>query len=321
MHDQTLALMDFVRQEPTYRGIYKGSALRQHRILDSYNDFIARLVQAWRNEPGGVRETGSLMIGRAGGDIVNESSCILEAKGLRKSFGGFVAISGVDLQVEAGHIHALIGPNGAGKSTLFNLLTKFIQPSSGEIRFKGQDITRSLPAAIARLGMVRSFQISSVFPHMTVYENVRVALQAHGRDTWGFWKREEDLHRFDDQVHDLVSRVGLEPLVYSRAADLSYGRKRALELATTLALQPELILLDEPMAGMGQEDVERTSALIHALGRRHTVLMVEHNLKVVADISDRITVLRRGEKIAEGNYDEVAANREVRAAYMGGAHA
>lgn len=251
---------------------------------------------------------------------MSEPSCILEARGLRKLFGGFIAISGVDLRVETRHIHALIGPNGAGKSTLFNLLTKFIQPTGGEIRFKGQDITRALPAAIARLGMVRSFQISSVFPHLTVYENIRIALQAYNRDTWALWRSEHDLHRFDDQVHDLVCQVGLEPLVFTRAADLSYGRKRALELATTLALQPELILLDEPMAGMGQEDIERTSALIRSLGRRHTVLMVEHNLKVVADISDRITVLRRGEKIAEGNYDEVAANKEVRSAYMGGAH-
>lgn len=251
---------------------------------------------------------------------MSEPSCILEARGLRKSFGGFIAISGVDLQVEAGHIHALIGPNGAGKSTLFNLLTKFTQPTAGEIRFKGQDITRAEPAAIARLGMVRSFQISSVFPHLTVYENIRIALQARARDTWGFWRSESGLHRFDEQVHDLVCQVGLEPEAYTRAADLSYGRKRALELATTLALRPELILLDEPMAGMGQEDIERTSALILSLGRRHTVLMVEHNLKVVADISDRITVLRRGEIIAEGTYDDVAANAEVRSAYMGGAH-
>ncbi len=251
---------------------------------------------------------------------MNDSDCVLEARGLRKSFGGFAAISGVDLKVETGHIHALIGPNGAGKSTLFNLLTKFVQPTTGEIRFKDRDITHAEPAAIARLGMVRSFQISSVFPHLTVYENIRVALQTHDRDTWGFWKSERNLHRFDDQVHELVCRVGLEPLVYTRAGDLPYGRKRALELATTLALRPELILLDEPMAGMGQEDIERTSALIRSLARRHTVLMVEHNLKVVADISDRITVLRRGEKIAEGSYDEVAANDEVRSAYMGGAH-
>lgn len=251
---------------------------------------------------------------------MNDSSPVLEAKGLHKSFGGFVAISGVDQQVQAGHVHALIGPNGAGKSTLFNLLTKFIQPSQGEIRFKGQDITKALPAAIARMGMVRSFQISSVFPHLTVYENIRTALQAREGDTWGFWKPEAQLHRFDDRVHALMCQVGLDHLVYTRAADLSYGRKRALELATTLALEPELILLDEPMAGMGQEDIERTSALIRSLAPRHTVLMVEHNLKVVAEISDRITVLRRGEKIAEGSYDEVAANPEVRSAYLGGAH-
>jgi branched-chain amino acid transport system ATP-binding protein len=245
---------------------------------------------------------------------------ILQAKGLSKSFGGFIAVAGVDLDVEKGHIHALIGPNGAGKSTLFNLLTKFLQPSSGEIRFKGMDITNAVPAAIAKLGMVRSFQISSVFPHLTVYENVRVALQAHHQDTWAFWRTERHLHRFDDRVHELLAKVGLEEFALTRAAELSYGRKRALELATTLALEPELILLDEPMAGMGQEDIERISKLIQSLGGAHTVLMVEHNLKVVADISNRITVLRRGEKIAEGGYSEVAANDEVRSAYMGGAH-
>nr|WP_253188606.1 ABC transporter ATP-binding protein [Rhodobacter sp. 24-YEA-8] len=263
---------------------------------------------------------GAARAGRRKGGNVKDSGIILEARGLRKSFGGFIAIAGVDLAVQAGHIHALIGPNGAGKSTLFNLLTKFILPTAGEIRFRGQDITRALPAAIARMGMVRSFQISSVFPHLSVYENIRIALQAQEGDTWSFWRSEAGLHRFDDRVYELVCQVGLEQLVYTRAADLSYGRKRALELATTLALKPDLILLDEPMAGMGQEDIERTSALISSLAPRHTVLMVEHNLKVVADISDRITVLRRGEKIAEGDYDTVAANEEVRSAYMGGAH-
>src|SRR5690606_18291898 len=208
-------------------------------------------------------------------------------------------------------IHALIGPNGAGKSTLFNLLTKFVQPTTGEIRFRDRDITHAEPAAIARLGMVRSFQISSVFPHLTVYENIRVALQAHDRDTWGFWKSERNLHRFDDQVHELVCRVGLEPLVYTRAGDLPYGRKRALELATTLALRPELILLDEPMAGMGQEDIERTSALIRRVSANRTILMVEHNLSVVASLSDTITVLARGKVLAEGSYEVVSKDPRV----------
>ena len=248
------------------------------------------------------------------------SAPILEAQGLRRAFGGFVAVGGVDLRVAQGTIHALIGPNGAGKSTLFNLLTKFLQPSAGTIRFRGADITAARPAEVARMGMVRSFQISSVFAHLTVYENIRVALQSRHRDTFTFWRSERGLHRFDDRAHDLMQAVGIEPWANRPAVELPYGRKRALELATTLALRPELILLDEPMAGMGQEDIERTSALIHSLARRHTVLMVEHNLKVVADISDRITVLRRGEKIAEGSYDEVAANDEVRSAYMGGAH-
>lgn len=249
-----------------------------------------------------------------------ENAPIIEARRLTRSFGGFVAVNNVDIQITPGTIHALIGPNGAGKSTLFNLLTKFLSPSSGHIFFKGRDITGMAPADIARLGLVRSFQISSVFPHLSAHENVRVALQAREHETFSFWKSNTCLRRFDDEASALLESVGLSDKAGVLASELSYGRKRALELATTLALEPEVLLLDEPMAGMGTEDIGRTAELIRRVGKGRTVLMVEHNLGVVADLSDTITVLRRGEVIAEGSYAEVSANSEVRQAYMGASH-
>ncbi|CAN7690872.1 ABC transporter ATP-binding protein [Neorhizobium sp. LjRoot104] len=249
-----------------------------------------------------------------------ENAPIIEARGLTRSFGGFIAVNNVDIKIRPGTIHALIGPNGAGKSTLFNLLTKFLSPSSGQIFFKGRDITQMAPADIARLGLVRSFQISSVFPHLSAHENVRVALQARERETFSFWKSSQCLKRFDEEALALLESVGLAEKARTKASELSYGRKRALELATTLALAPEVMLLDEPMAGMGTEDIGRTAALIRRVGKGRTVLMVEHNLGVVADLSDTITVLRRGEVIAEGTYAEVSTNSEVRKAYMGAAH-
>lgn len=245
---------------------------------------------------------------------------IIEARDLTRLFGGFVAVKNVNLRVQEGTIHALIGPNGAGKSTLFNLLTKFLSPSSGRIFFNSRDITQMTPADIADLGMVRSFQISSVFPHLSAHENVRVALQARQKETFSFWQSDSSLHRFDDEAMDLLESVGLAERSRSKASELSYGRKRALELATTLALNPKVLLLDEPMAGMGTEDVDRTAALIRSVGKGRTVLMVEHNLGVVADLSDTITVLRRGEIIAEGSYADVSSDSEVRKAYMGSTH-
>lgn len=249
-----------------------------------------------------------------------ENAPIIEARGLTRSFSGFIAVNNVDIEIRQGTIHALIGPNGAGKSTLFNLLTKFLSPSSGQIFFKGRDITQMAPADIARLGLVRSFQISSVFPHLSALENVRVALQARERETFSFWKSNRCLKRFDKETMALLESVGLAEKAQTKASELSYGRKRALELATTLALEPDVLLLDEPMAGMGTEDIGRTAALIRRVGTGRTVLMVEHNLGVVADLSDTITVLRRGEVIAEGSYSDVSTNSEVRKAYMGGAH-
>jgi branched-chain amino acid transport system ATP-binding protein len=226
----------------------------------------------------------------------------------------------VDLTVERGTIHALIGPNGAGKTTCFNLLTKFLQPTAGRITYDGRDITRMSPADIARLGMVRSFQISAVFPDLSVLQNVRLALQRQRGDSYDFWRSEKVLSRYDDDARGYVDQVGLSDFLHLRAAELSYGRKRALEIATTLALEPQMLLLDEPMAGMGQEDIQRISALIRRIAANRTILMVEHNLKVVADLSDRITVLARGEILAEGDYATVSRSPEVIDAYIGAGH-
>jgi branched-chain amino acid transport system ATP-binding protein len=248
------------------------------------------------------------------------SGAILEAVGLTKEFKGFVAVNNVDLTVERGSIHALIGPNGAGKTTLFNLLTKFLQPTRGAIRYQGRDITRMQPADIARLGLVRSFQISAVFPHMTALENVRIALQRRRGDSFDFWRSEKLLSTFNSEAAALLADVGLTEFSDIRASDLSYGRKRALEIATTLALNPEMLLLDEPMAGMAQEDIERISALIRRISKNRTILMVEHNLSVVASLSNRITVLARGKVLAEGDYAAVSKDPRVIEAYTGAGH-
>ena len=245
---------------------------------------------------------------------------ILRMQGVSKAFAGFVAVRDLDLDIARGTIHALIGPNGAGKTTVFNLVTKFHQPTSGRIIFKGQDITAKKPSDIARLGMVRSFQISAVFASMSALDNVRVALQRFRRDNFAFWKSDRVLRELDDRARALLDEVGLDDLRDRKAAELPYGRRRALELATTLALEPELLLLDEPMAGMGHEDVERTAALIRRVAKDRTVLMVEHNLSVVADLSDRITVLARGEILAEGDYGQVSQDPAVIEAYMGTDH-
>jgi branched-chain amino acid transport system ATP-binding protein len=246
---------------------------------------------------------------------------ILETAGLTKQFGGFVAVSGVDLRVQVGTIHALIGPNGAGKTTCFNLLTKFLQPTRGSIRFKGRDITSLKPAAVARLGLVRSFQISAVFPHLTALENVRLALQRARGGSYDFWRSERVLRTYDDRAHELLFAVGLSGYADAPAAQLPYGRKRALEIATTLALDPEMMLLDEPTAGMTHEDVDRIVALVRRVREGRTILMVEHNLSVVEGLCDTITVLTRGRVLAEGDYASVSKNPEVIAAYLGTADA
>ena len=245
---------------------------------------------------------------------------ILEARGLTKEFKGFVAVNNVDLAVTRGTIHALIGPNGAGKTTCFNLLTHFLTPTRGQIIFNGRDITGSRPAAIARQGLVRSFQISAVFPHLTVLENVRIALQRKRGHSLDFWRSERVLGEHDARARELIAAVGLADFWATTAGELPYGRKRALEIATTLALEPEMMLLDEPTAGMTHEDVDRIAALIRKVAADRTVLMVEHNLSVVSTLSDHITVLARGEVLAQGNYQSVSTNPAVVEAYLGTAH-
>lgn len=242
---------------------------------------------------------------------------ILQTKGLTKEFKGFTAVNDVNLQVQRGHIHALIGPNGAGKTTCFNLLTKFLAPTAGIILFNGRDITAARPAQIARLGIIRSFQISAVFPHLTVLQNVRIGLQRALGTSFHFWKSERTLDRLNARAMQLLAEVDLAQFADTLTVDLPYGRKRALEIATTLGMEPELMLLDEPTQGMGHEDVHRVTALIKKVSAGRTILMVEHNMNVVAGICDRISVLQRGSVLAEGSYREVAANPLVMEAYMG----
>lgn len=249
------------------------------------------------------------------------SDIILETKALTKEFRGFVAVQEVDLAVRRESVHALIGPNGAGKTTCFNMLTKFLQPTKGSIRFDGQDITRMKPAQVARLGLARSFQISAVFPHLTALENVRLALQRARGNSYDFWRSDEALRVFDERARALLAEVGLSAYAEATAVELPYGRKRALEIATTLALEPKLMLLDEPTAGMAHEDVERVVGLIRRVRLGRTILMVEHNLSVVEGLCDTITVLTRGRVLAEGDYATVSRDPEVVAAYLGAAHA
>ena len=245
---------------------------------------------------------------------------VLETEDLTKDFAGFVAVRSVNLRVARGAIHAMIGPNGAGKTTCFNLLSKFLQPTHGRIVFDGRDITALKPADVARLGLLRSFQISAVFPHLTVLENVRIALQRQRGGSFDFWRGKQVLHALDERAAVLIADVGLAPYAGALAVELPYGRKRALEIATTIALEPKMLLLDEPTSGMAREDIDRISALIKSVAANCTVLMVEHNISVVADLCDRITVLSRGEILAEGDYETVSADPAVREAYLGTGH-
>jgi len=249
------------------------------------------------------------------------TNVILETQHLSKEFKGFTAVSAVNLQVQRGHIHALIGPNGAGKTTCFNLLTKFLVPTSGQILFNGSDITAARPAQIAREGIIRSFQISAVFPHMTVLENVRIGLQRKLGNSFFFWQSGKHLRRLNEQAMALLEEVDLSGFADTMTVDLPYGRKRALEIATTLAMEPELMLLDEPTQGMGHEDVHRVTELIKKVSAGRTILMVEHNMSVVSGICDKISVLQRGALLAEGNYADVSRDPRVMEAYMGSTNA
>lgn len=249
-----------------------------------------------------------------------ESEYILEAKNLVKEFKGFVAVNDVSFRVRRGSIHALIGPNGAGKTTVFNLVTRFLPPTRGTIQFNGKDITREAPAQVARRGLVRSFQISAVFPHLTVLENVRVAMQRKLGTSFHFWRSQKSLNAINGKARALLALVGLDTHAEMITVELPYGRKRALEIATTLAVDPELLLLDEPTQGMSLEDVDKIKSLIREVAASRTVLMVEHNMGVVAHLCDAITVLQRGSVLAEGSYNEVSTNPQVMEAYMGVAH-
>ena len=249
------------------------------------------------------------------------SNVILETRNLTKEFKGFTAVSDVNLKVERGHIHALIGPNGAGKTTCFNLLTKFLVPTSGQILFNGKDITAAKPAQIARMGVIRSFQISAVFPHLSVLQNVRIGLQRQLGTSFHFWKSERSLSQLNDRAMALLAEVDLTEFADTITVDMPYGRKRALEIATTLAMEPEMMLLDEPTQGMGHEDVHRVTELIKKVSAGRTILMVEHNMNVVSGICDKISVLQRGAMLAEGSYAEVSRNPQVMEAYMGTTHA
>jgi len=246
---------------------------------------------------------------------------ILQTTNLVKEFKGFLAVNEVNLRVRTGSIHGLIGPNGAGKTTVFNLLTKFLSPTRGTIWYKGADITHHKPAEIARSGIVRSFQISAVFPHLTVLENVRIGLQRKLHDSFHFWESERALNVLNDRARELLAQVGLEASAHTVAVELPYGRKRALEIATTLALDPEVLLLDEPTQGLGHEDVDRVKDLIRKLSAHRTVLLVEHNMSVVSDLCSVITVLQRGAVLAEGCYADISRNPQVLVAYMGVNHA
>ena len=251
--------------------------------------------------------------------MAGDTDFILETSRLVKEFRGFVAVSDVDLKVRRGKIHALIGPNGAGKTTVFNLLTKFLIPTSGKILFNGQDITLEKPAQVARRGIVRSFQISATFPHLSVIENVRIGLQRAQGSNFHFWRAAKMLDSLNDRALELLDTVGLREYADYVTVELPYGRKRALEIATTLATEPELMLLDEPTQGMGHEDVERVTQLIKKVSVNRTILMVEHNMNVVSSIADTITVLQRGQVIAEGPYETVSRDPQVLEAYMGSA--
>lgn len=245
---------------------------------------------------------------------------LLETRGLVKAFKGFLAVADVDLKVQRGQIHALIGPNGSGKTTVFNLVTKFLEPTKGQILFKGEDITAEKPARLARRGMVRSFQISAIFPHLSVLENVRVALQRKLRNSYRFWQSERSLDALDQRALELLEAVGLTQNKELLAVELPYGRKRALEIATTLAMEPELLLLDEPTQGMGHGDIDRITDLIKRVSANRTTFLIEHNLSVVAKLADHITVLSQGAVLAEGDYNTVSEDPTVKEAYLGTSH-
>ena len=246
---------------------------------------------------------------------------LLEVQGLTKDFRGFRAVDNVDLAVEEGTVHALVGPNGAGKTTLFNMLTGFIKPTAGQIRFAGEDVTGLPPERIARRRMARSFQITSLFEQLTALEHVALALQSSTSLGYRFWQSDRVLDQFKERALAVLGEVGLAEVAGRPVESLPYGQKRALEIALVLALEPRLMLLDEPTSGMSLEDVERMIALIRRVREGRTVVMVEHNMGVVSELADRVTILQRGAVLAEGPYAEVRDDPRVIEAYLGQTHA
>ena len=248
-----------------------------------------------------------------------ETRPLLETRGLRKNFGGVIATDDVDLSVAAGEIHAVIGPNGAGKTTLVNLLSGRLRADAGEIRFDGRPVTRLSAAARARRGLARSFQITSIFLDFSVIENVMLAVQAREPHAFRFWRPVAGDPALEEPARAALDHVGLGNRAGRRAGSLAHGEQRQLEIAMALATRPRLLLLDEPMAGMGAEESQRMVDLLGMLRRDYTMLLVEHDMDAVFALADRITVLVYGKPIASGTPDAIRADAEVRRAYLGDA--
>ena len=241
---------------------------------------------------------------------------LLRTERLTRAYGSLIAVNGVDFAVNEGELRSIIGPNGAGKTTFFRLISGEVEPTSGRIWFREHEVTGLPQHAIARLGVAKSYQITSIFPHLTVLENVRVAAQGAAR-AFDFWRRADSLTDARTRAEEMLATVGLTPKARLLAAQLSHGEQRHLELAIALAANPVLLLLDEPTAGMSPEETDETMVLIKRLSAGRTIVLVEHKMKLVMNISDRITVLHQGQVLADGSPDEIRANEAVQRTYLG----
>jgi branched-chain amino acid transport system ATP-binding protein len=248
-----------------------------------------------------------------------EGQTILETRDLRREFGGLVAVSEVNIKVKSQTLHSIIGPNGAGKTTLFNLLSGNLEPTSGQVIFEGRDIT-DLPAyRSVHLGIGRSFQITNIFPNLSVLENIRLAAQAVGNDSFKFWQNFQHFPRYEEEAFKIIEQIGLNEQVGMSAQMLAHGDKRKLELGIILASNPKLLLLDEPTAGMAREEIPILMDTIDQIRKQSnkTIMLVEHKMDLVMNVSDWITVMHHGQVLAEGTPGEIAANESVQAAYLG----
>ncbi|MBP8293533.1 MAG: ABC transporter ATP-binding protein [Caldilineaceae bacterium] len=245
---------------------------------------------------------------------------IFEAVNLRKQFGALVAVDDVNIQVRSNSLHAIIGPNGAGKTTLFNLMSGNLKPTSGRVLFKGRDITHEPVHRTIHFGIGRSFQITNIFPSLTVFENIRLAAQALGKDNFKFWRSAAHFDRYEARTWAVIEQVGLRERAHAAARTLPHGDQRKLELGVILAPDPEVLMLDEPTAGMASEQVPELIALIQGIQKvgNKTIMLVEHNMNVVMNVSDTITVMHMGKVLAEGPPAAIAADKEVQTAYLGG---